>query len=199
MQQLHETDAELAARAGRGDAGAFETLVARYGAAMGALAYDRLGHIGSARRAVETAFHQAHERLGELKTPEDRARFGAWLYVMLREICALKLEGRGSERRIVKARAEKRAGEASLQGLGQIPLDTRQDALRAAVEDLAAPLRELVVLRYLGGASRELAAAILEMDLETLDARQARALKELGRSLRNGPGNNATRVKNDRT
>jgi len=59
----------------------------------------------------------------------------------------------------------------------------RNQTLRDAVERLAEPKREVVLLCYHEGMTHELAATVLEIPLGTLKSRLHAALKELREHL----------------
>lgn len=69
-------DAALVARARRGDAAAFEALVARHYRAVFAVALAVLGSAADAEDATQDAFAVGLARLDDCRTP---ARVGAWL------------------------------------------------------------------------------------------------------------------------
>lgn len=175
-------DPDLIHRARHGHADAWEALIHRYARALTALAHDRLGQAVAAQEAVRETFVVAHGRLEEVDRAE--AVFAPWLYGLLREACARRLQKTGSGRYRLKDLAEKRAGDAPLTPLGTPTEDPAGAAVRAAVRGLSAPLREVVVLRYLGGAGLEEAAALLAITPAELSARLERALREMGRVLR---------------
>ena len=172
----NETDGALVKTAANGDRNAFTTLVERYAGPMGALAYDRLGSVADAQDAVQDTFVTAFERLGTLR---DADRFAAWAYEILRNHCALRLRRRGLERRHWEGLFGRYAGTVTFTPLDRLAAEERDVRLRAAVAELSAPLREAVAVRYMGGAGRREAAAILGLSQDAFDKRIERALREL--------------------
>lgn len=163
-----------------GNREAFSRLVKNYAGPLTALAYDRLGTVADAQDAVQEAFSTAYRRLGTLR---DANAFGAWIYEILRTECAKRLRARGVDRRALEIVADRRAGEQALTPLEQAVAGERSEKLRKAVESLNPALREIVVLRYLGGAGRQEAAGMLGLSLAAADKRLERALRELREKL----------------
>ena len=97
-------DAELVRAARRGDAGAFDALVARYQRQATAVAFRLLNDRDDAMEVVQDAFLKAFDKLGTLLRP---GRFGPWL---LRITNNLSLNRR-------RRRALRRA--ASLEAMGE--------------------------------------------------------------------------------
>lgn len=159
-----------------GDRSAYATLVERFSGPLSALAYDRLGTVADAQDAVQNALIAGFEQIDSLKDPQS---FGAWIYTILRNECAMRLRSMGIDRRAKDVVAERRAGDRPLTPLERVEVAERRQQLRSAVERLSPPLREAVVLRYLGGATRQQAAQMLDVSLDALDKRMERALREL--------------------
>ncbi len=173
-------DQNAVERTRAGDQEAFGELADRYAGPLSALAYDRLGSVADAQDAVQETLLTAFQRLSSLREPE---RFGAWVYEILRNTCAMKVRGQVIDRKAVSALRERRSGDASLAPLDQAEAQERSELLRQAVAGLTPPLREIVVLRYLGGTPRQEAAAILGISLAAADKRLERALRELRTKL----------------
>jgi len=76
-----ESDAVLVAKARRGDAAAFETLVRRHLKAAYAVALARVGQPADAEDVVQDAFVTALQKLDSCRSPD---RFGAWLLEIVR-------------------------------------------------------------------------------------------------------------------
>lgn len=164
-----------------GSPDAFDALVERYAGALSALAHDRLGTVAEAQDAVQAAFTEAYRKLHTLRDP---SAFSSWVYGILRNECAMRLRAKGVDRRALSVIADKRAGNRPLTPLERLEADERSERLRTAVEKLSPALREIVVLRYIGGAGRQEAAAMLELSLSAADKRLERALRELRDMLR---------------
>jgi RNA polymerase sigma-70 factor (ECF subfamily) len=78
------SDAELvrASLAGRRDA--YDTLVRRYAARIGAACWSRLGRRGPVEDMVQETFMRGYRALGTLTEPE---KFGSWLYGIAVRTC----------------------------------------------------------------------------------------------------------------
>lgn len=168
-----------------GDRDAFEFLVECYSGPLGALAYDRLGSVTDAQDAVQEAFIEAYRSLSTLQKPE---AFGSWLYGILRNVCAMRLRSRSVDRRALGVLAERSAGSDPLTPLDRLEASERRRRLREAVESLSPALREIVVIRYLGGADRAQAASVLGISLGTADKRLERAMRQLREVLGEATG-----------
>lgn len=176
-----DSDAAAVAAVLAGDRDAFAALAERYAAPLAALAYDRLGAVPDAQDAVQETLVVAFERLSTLRDP---TRFGAWMYEILRNLCALRIRRKSVERVHGRRIAEERSHIVSASPLDRMVADERLVHLREAVSELSPSLREAVVVRYLGGARRREAAAILELSQEAFDKRIERALRELRERLK---------------
>lgn len=174
------TDAEAVAAIRAGNQEALAVLVERYGGAMAALAYDRLGTVAEAQDAVQECWLTCISKIESLSDPE---RFAAWNYEILRNICAMRLRSRGADSRATERLSERVAGEQPLTPLERVVAGEESLALRKAVESLSPPLREMVILRYLGGVDRPEVAAMLGLSLAAADKRLERALRELRETL----------------
>lgn len=169
-------DAEIVADVLAGNREAFAVLAERYAGPLAALAYDRLGAVPEAQDAVQETLVVAFERLSTLRDP---SRLGAWMYEILRNLCALRIRRRSVERTHGRRIAEERAHFTTATPLDRMVADERLVKLREAVAGLSPSLRDAVTVRYLGGAKRREAAAILELSQEAFDKRIERALREL--------------------
>jgi RNA polymerase sigma-70 factor (ECF subfamily) len=171
---------ELVQKARGGDREAFGELAEAYSGPLSALAYDRLGTVAEAQDAVQEALVASFRQIRELGSDE---AFGAWLYSILRNICGMRIRAKGVDRRALDVVAQKRAGDQPLTPLEKVEKDEQSMRLRRAVEELSAPLREVVVMRFIGGAGRAQAAEMLELSLDALDKRMERALRQLRERL----------------
>ncbi|MBN2711432.1 MAG: sigma-70 family RNA polymerase sigma factor [Planctomycetes bacterium] len=178
---MEKTEPDIVKAAISGNRDAFSELVKRYSGPMSALAYDRLGNVADAQDAVQEAFLVAFKKRASLREAE---KFGSWLYEILRNACAQRMRAWGIDSRAVDVLKDKQAGEQPLTPLDHAVATERSHQLRKAVERLSPPLREIVVLRYLGGAGRQEAAAMLDISLAAADKRLERALSELRESLK---------------
>jgi RNA polymerase sigma-70 factor (ECF subfamily) len=170
------TDDEAVRRTLAGDDGAFGELVEAYAPLLLALARSRLRNEAEAEDAVQDAFVQAYRKLGTLRRP---ARFGAWLREILRNICTARWRERACHRRHFDILREERDHADRLEPPDRLAAEERHARLRREVEDLTPALREVILLRFVAGASRPDTAALLGVSLAAVDKRLERALGEL--------------------
>src|SRR3990172_4310412 len=78
------TDAELVRQATNGRRSAFDDLVRRYAGKMYALCVSRISNRSLAEDMVQETFLRAYRNL---RTLEDPAKFGSWLYGIALRIC----------------------------------------------------------------------------------------------------------------
>ncbi len=176
------SDREAVIRAVAGDRTAFDVLTGRYAGLLAGLAYTRLGEVEAARDAAQDALLAAYEQLDELADP---AAFGPWLKGILVNQCALRLRGdtrRRTRDQTASARwlAEREPAPTAGEVLAE---DERRRKLRSAIAELPEAEREIVTLRYLGGAGRREAAGLLGITVEAADKRLQRALEKLRENL----------------
>ncbi|GIF75501.1 RNA polymerase sigma factor [Asanoa siamensis] len=84
------TDADLVRSAQAGDIGSLGTLLTRHRPAQLAVAYAILGHTPDAEDAVQEAAVVALRRIGDVRDP---AAVGAWLRMVVRNACRMRLRG----------------------------------------------------------------------------------------------------------
>ena len=146
------SDAELASRAARGDAAAFDLLVLRHRQSVLTAARTTLGSRDEAEDAAQQAFLDAFAGLPGLREPE---RFRAWLMTITKR-CAMRRRGG-----LVHWPNGLDLTEAVVRPLGTPEPDHGHDELkervRAALAELSARSRQVVTLHYLDGyACREI-------------------------------------------
>lgn len=174
-------DAAIVAKVLAGDREAFAGLAERYAGPLAALAFDRLGAVPEAQDVVQETLVIVFERLSTLR---DHSRFGGWMYEILRNLCALRIRRKGVERVHGRRIAEERSRITASTPLDRMVADEKLVRLREAVGALSPSLRDAVTVRYLGGARRREAAAILELSQEAFDKRIERALRDLRERLK---------------
>lgn len=182
-QQASLTDETLLARTSAGDANAFSALVQRHGGAV--LRYLR--SVAGSDRGVEDA---AQDALIDLWTHADRVRTGAvraWLFTAARRRLFRGQRGGGAE----PVDDADLAVLADAAGFGaepgpEVQLAAAQEIahLRLALDRLAPPYREAIVLVDLEGLSYEEAAEVVSASVPSVRSRLHRARLSLAAALR---------------
>jgi len=167
------TDAALLASAVQGDRAALARLYDRYAAPAYSLAVRLVG-AAPAEDVVHDTFMALVERPGTFDPA--RGSFRAWFMTSVHRRCLTLLRSRqrlaGEESLPESPDPDPEPAEALVQRL--------QDAtVRAALETLAPPQREALVLAYYGGLSQTALAARLGVPLGTVKARMRRGLLAL--------------------
>jgi RNA polymerase sigma-70 factor (ECF subfamily) len=175
-------DAELVARAKRGDADAYETLVGAHQTIAFRTAYLITGSAADAEEATQDGFVKAYRALGRFR---EEAPFRPWLLAIVAN------EAR-NRRRSAKRHAElalRVAGEEPSSGGAAPSPETavlaleRRWALLQAVNDLSGDDRLVIACRYFVGLSEEETAAVIGRPKGTVKSRTARALERLRERL----------------
>ena len=165
-----EQDAQMAARAARGDAAAFEALVTRYEAPLFRVAFRMLGDYDDARDATQTAFIKAYEKLG---TFDPRFRFFSWIYRILLNEC---LNAR-------RSRQPREALTADLPATGtpvdRLEAEDRRRLVQQALLALPVDYRQVIVLRHFGELNYDDIASTLGIPAKTVKSRLYTARQRL--------------------
>ncbi len=170
-------EAELVARAKRGDRGAYESLVEEHQTIAFRTAYLITGLAADAEDAAQDAFVKAHAALRRFR-PE--ASFRPWLLTIVAN------EAR-NRRRAARRRAElalRAAEEPSSGGAASSPeavllASERRRSLLAAVDTLSDGERLVIACRYFLELSEEETAAVIGRPRGTVKSRSSRALARL--------------------
>ena len=172
---MTESDASLVGRARKGDASAFETLLARHFRGAFLVAMAHLGERSDAEDVCQDAFVRCWERIDECR---DAAKFGAWLLRIVRNTAH-------NRRDYLAVRAVLPLEDAGALASAQSPeSELRRRELRAvlwcALAQLGATQREVVLLHdHEGWPHAEVAA---RLDISELMSR--RHLSDARRILR---------------
>ena len=162
---------ELVEAAVGGDLGSFGELCRVYYAPMVAVAYAGLSDHQLAEDAAQESFARALVRVRSLK---DRAKFAPWLAAICRNVA----------RDIATARAKQTSTE-DLSQVAQRNNDDQNDRLvRQAIDQLPAPAKELIVLRYYDNLSYERMASVLGISPPAINGRLARVKRKMAEYLR---------------
>ena len=161
--------ADLVRRFQDGDESASELLFRRSTPTTLGLIYAFVGRVQDAEDLVQEVFLEAQKSIAHLRNP---ASFSSWLYKITQRVCNRWLreqqrapKGLESPEDIVDA-AESAA-------------DDEQLRIRATVDGMAQPLREVIYLRYFHAASYEQMGTTLGISASAVNARLMKARKIL--------------------
>jgi RNA polymerase sigma-70 factor (ECF subfamily) len=171
----HESD--LVARARRGDAAAYASLVEEYQTIAFRTAYVITGSASDAEDAAQEAFVKAHAALPRFRT---EAPFRPWLLTIVAN------EAR-NRRRSARRRAEltlrvaenPHSGGAAPSPEAAVLASEQRVALLAAVNGLSEDERLVIACRYFLDLSEEETAAVIGRPKGTVKSRSSRALVRL--------------------
>jgi len=154
-----------------GDIESFGELCRRYYAVMVAIAYSILSDHQLAEDAAQESFARA---LVNLKNLKNRTRFAPWLAA----IC----------RNVAKDMVATKVRHVSTEDLSQVAQKNNDDennrAIRRAIEQLPAPAKELIVLRYYNSLSYEQIGSVLGISHAAINGRILRAKRKMADYLR---------------
>lgn len=177
---IHETDdAELVARVLCGERETFGPLLLRHYASVDRLCRRLLGRTPEAQDVTQEAALQAFLRLSELNTP---ARFGAWLHAIAANLARMELRRRrmlsldslpDSAPMVVLWTAAPHTPE-DVQAAREL-----HDTIVAALSELSALNREVVIGFYLDGYSYAELAELLGVPVSTVKGRLFKGRRQL--------------------
>ena len=165
-------DAELVARARRGDREAFGRLVDRHSDMVHGLAWHLTGDFEDARDLSQDAFVRAYVRLPQLHSPE---KFAGWL----RRITA-NLHRSQARRRSVSTAPLSDAGTPAVEARRSSEIES---AVREALARLSRSDRLTLTLHYVNGYSQQEIADFLETKASVIKTRMARARARLTKEM----------------
>lgn len=160
---------------------ALTLLVTAYGKGLYRYCWALLRQSELAEDAHQTVFLQAHQDLNRFS---GRSSFKTWLFGIARHRCldALKAHRRRTARFTSLDDAPERTGPGNVQE-AHVASREMEDALWRCLDALKPPVRDALLLRYQAGASYVEMESICGERAPTLQARVARALPSLRRSL----------------
>jgi RNA polymerase sigma-70 factor (ECF subfamily) len=165
------TEIHLIEAATGGDIESFGDLCLRYYATMVAVAYAILSDHQLAEDAAQESFARALVNLRSLK---NKNRFAPWLA----SIC----------RNVAKDMVATRARRINAENLSQAARNNNDNennhSIRRAIEQLPAPAKELIVMRYYNSLSYEQIGSVLGISRATINGRIARAKRKMANYLR---------------
>ena len=138
---------------------------------MVTIAYAVLNDHQLAEDAAQESFARALVRLRDLKNKD---KFARWLAA----IC----------RNVAKDMVAARARRINAEGLSQAARNNNDNennlSIRRAIEQLPAPAKELIVMRYYNSLSYEQISSVLGISRATINGRIARAKRKMASYLR---------------
>lgn len=176
---MRDSDADLVARARRGDEAAFEQLVRRHQRYVFNLAYRVLGDYAEADDMTQEAFVRVWQGLSDFR---GQARFTTWLYRIVHNLCLNRIAGLQRELCQTEPVEEALVDPASSFDL----FETREQLafLHAELDRLPAKYRLVLTLRYLQDLSYAEIASVLDVPIGTVKVHIHRARQILIERLR---------------
>jgi len=165
------SEIHLIEAAAGGDIESFGELCRRYYAAMVAIAYCILSDHQLAEDAAQESFARA---LVNLKNLKNNNRFAPWLAAICRNVA----------KDMVAVRARRINAEDISNTDQKNKDDENSRVVRRAIEQLPAPAKELIVLRYYNNLSYEQIGSILGISRATINGRILRAKRKMANYLR---------------
>jgi len=171
-------DEELALRFQRGDASAFEAMVARWNEPILQLATRLTGDLEEAKDVRQMALLKTYQGLAHF---EGRARFSTWIYRVVLNLCRDKKRNAAVRTRALEGSVREREGDYVLEETGFHVARDRELAriVAEAVLELPAAEREVVVLRHYHELAFPAIAEILGSPVTTVKSRMTRGLSLL--------------------
>lgn len=178
VEDRSPADGELVALVLGGDLQSYTALVARYQGGLYRLALGMVGSEDAAADLVQECLIAVYRRLASCRDP---ARFGPWVFTILRNRC---LDHLRSQRRRTLPLLENTA-YASESDDPELRLERAElnRAVSAALRALPASQREAFILKHVEGRSYEEMAEILEVSVSALKMRVMRARESLQSQL----------------
>jgi RNA polymerase sigma factor (sigma-70 family) len=170
-------EAELVARAKRGELDAYEEIVRRHQSIAFRTAWVITGSAADAEEAAQDGFVKAHRALGRFR--ED-APLRPWLLTIVANEARNKVRAAGRRERLALRVAEERRPGGAVPSPEAALLDSeRHDELVTALGDLPENDRQAIACRYFLDLSEEETAAALGCPRGTVKSRLSRALGRL--------------------
>ncbi len=188
----HEDDAGLAARIGRGDQAAFETLMRRYNGRLFRVARAILRDDAEAEDALQEAYLDAYRHMAEFR---GGSALSTWLTRIVVNRCLMRLRRQKRERIVVpfghgtEADPDPREVEPPDEGAESPAGATLRAEIRAILErridELPLAFRTVFVMREVDDMTVEQTAECLDIPPATVRTRLFRARSLLRQSLAN--------------
>lgn len=165
-------DLKLLRRAGMGESKAFSALVNRHADRLYRLAYSLLGNAADSEDVLQETFAGAYRGMNAF---EGRSSVGTWL---TRILVTQAAKWRRDRRRPTQPLPDQTSSQS-----GQSAVDHRLD-LQAALDQLSAEHRQVLVLREFEKMSYEEMALVIGVPRGTVESRLHRARAELREMLK---------------
>src|SRR5713101_3090861 len=184
LQAIGTSDEALVARVADGDIAAFATLYDRYARRTHTWATHLLG-ASEADDVTQEVFIKLWDKAGTFDSA--RGRFGAWFGAVARHQILARARRVTLERRVVAAQeidqllADHPDPEPSVEARAWT--SERDAALVAAIRELPAEQRRVIVMAYYAGLSQSDIAASTDTPLGTVKKRTRLALQKLRRAV----------------
>jgi RNA polymerase sigma-70 factor, ECF subfamily len=170
-------EAELVARAKRGERGAYEEIVRRHQNIAFRTAWVITGSAPDAEEATQDAFVKAHRALGRFR---EGSPLRPWLLTIVANEARNRVRAAGRRERLALRVAEERRPGGAVPSPEAALLDLeRRDELLAALAELPENDRQAIACRYFLDLSEEGTAAALDCPRGTVKSRLSRALARL--------------------
>ena len=177
MEDRPPQEAELVARAKRGELDAYEEIVRLHQTIAFRTAWVITRSSADAEEAAQDGFVKAHAALPRFR---EGSPFRPWLLAIVANEARNRVRGAGRRGRLAQRVAEERRPDDAVPSPEAALLDSeRRDELLAAIERLPEPAREAIACRYLLDLSEEETAAALDCPRGTVKSRLSRALDRL--------------------
>jgi RNA polymerase sigma-70 factor (ECF subfamily) len=174
-------EAQLVARAKRGELDAYEDIVRLHQTIAFRTAWVITRSAADAEEAAQDAFVKAHAALPRFREGEP---FRPWLLAIVANEARNRLRSVGRRGRLAQRVAEERRPDDAVPSPEAALLDSeRRSALLDAIERLPEPAQQAVACRYLLELSEAETAAVLDCPRGTVKSRLARALERLRTEL----------------
>ena len=166
-----ESETRLVEAAIDGDIESFGRLCQQYYPAMVAVGYSVLGDHQLAEDAAQESFACA---LINLKNLRNKRKFVPWLAAICRNIA----------KDMIATKARQMSTGDFLQAAQNNDHDDSKRLIRRAIDQLPAPAKELIILRYYNGLSYEEIGSVLGISGPTINGRLKRAKRKIEQYLK---------------
>jgi RNA polymerase sigma-70 factor, ECF subfamily len=173
---FHLSDEILARRAAEGKMECFEELLARYRDQVYRICYRMAGNAEDAEDWAQECFVRAY---CQLRLYRPSLPFQPWLLKVAVNTCINLSKKRTRQRVLLCVEAPETKGEGEDDPLRLLLATQETQTARQAVDALASPYREAIVLRVLEGLSFREIAQVLGVPLQTAASRVRRALEQV--------------------